>query len=345
MVYGKIHKLFVNESVLFENHNTSCHRKKISPWYRTVPQGYCDIRIFKMMLLSCLIIPKWICSICLQWRVPLGVTLIYRFILTAYTVFWLAYTSRNPTLHLNDIDISIFDFLTTWTYIVLTLYLVVHFLWVVIFSCKVDVSIWSRLTTENHRRLFHELQVQPSLWANDDYENIPGTDSSREELINPGDVMVITPQTSISFLPKLVWLLYTVASLACFLVTIIFWTMLYPQMGSMSEAMLIDNFELHAVTSIIIVLEHCVSAIPIRLFHFFYALAYGLIYIIFSGILYGIDHRYVLYPHVLDWSSPGPTVVVCCITAFVALPILHLLFYGAYSLKLYIFNRCYPEEL
>lgn len=270
-------------------------------------------------------------------------TLVYRFCLAVYCTFWLIYTTKNPVIFLNGVNISIFAFLTTWTYIVLTVYLVIHFVWTLLFACKSEVGILSRLTVENHRRMFNELQVQPSLWANDDYEYVPENDG-REELDNVTDVMA-APHTHQHWLAKLVWLLFNIASLGCLLVTLIFWTMLYPYLPNMSGPSLMLNFQLHAVTSIIIIVEHCVTAIPIRLLHFVYALVYGLIYVAFSGVLYAADNKYVLYPKVLDWRDPGRTVAVCCIAAFIGLPLLHLILFGFYSLKLKIFNRCYPEEL
>lgn len=245
---------------------------------------------------------------------------------------------------MNGVDISVFAFLTTWTYIVLTVYLLLHFLLCVIYACEVDGSVWKRLTNENHRRMFHELQVQPSLWANEDYDYIPGN-GDNQELGNVTDVQFAVPQQSPSILAKLVWVFYNVASLGCFLVTIIFWTMLYPHLPHMDSKNILINFQLHAVTSIIIIIEHCLSAIPVRLYHVVYGLSYGIIYVAFSGILYAVNHAYVLYPNVLDWSKPSATVIVICITAFVALPVLQLILYLLYCVKLKIFNVCNPEEL
>lgn len=276
-------------------------------------------------------------SFIFQWRVPLCVVLCYRFILAAYCVFWLIYTSHGATFLINGVEVSTFAFLTTWTYLVLTVYLLLHFLSCLFYACRRGGSCCGRMSSENHRHMFHELQVQPSLWAQNEYEVIGGV--LEDEEID-GEMRTIT----LNWLTKLVWVLYNVASSGCLMVTALFWIFLYPYMKDMSEAALMINIQLHAVTSVIILIEICVSAVPIRLLHYMYTLVYGIIYVIFSGIYYAVDHRHVLYP-ILDWGKPEPTVILLVVTAFVALPVIQLLLFLIYKVRLYIFDKCNPELL
>lgn len=301
---------------------------------------YCITIAHIMLLTVATLLTMFIVSFVFQWRVPVGVMLVYRCVLAVYTSFWLIYSCQNSFILMNGINISVLAFLTTWTYIVLTLYLVLHFLSCAFFCCKADVRVWKRLSTENHRRLFGELRIEPSLWAHEEYEYVPGNEDQEMN-----EVTVVRPPNMPNILEKVVWMLFNVASSGCLLVTIIFWTMLYPYMHGLSGYELLVNFQLHAVTSIIIVLEHILTAIPVRFLHFVYTLGYGLIYIAFSGILYSVDHRYVLYKNVLDWSKPGSTAVVCCITAFVALPLLQLVLHVVYWIKVRLLDRWIPEEL
>lgn len=205
------------------------------------------------------------------------------------------------------------------------------------YACRRGGSLCHGLSTENHRHMFHEIQVQPSLWASGEYDVIPGS--------APEDEIDVEMRTiTLSWLTKLVWLLYNVASSACIMVSLVFWIVLFP-MFTMSGTELMINIQLHAVTSVIILLEMCVSAIPIRLFHYVYSLGYGVIYVVFSGFYYAEDHRHILYPLVLDWSKPGTTVLAMVLLAFVGLPLIQLALFGIYKLKLFIYDKCCPEQL
>ena len=237
----------------------------------------------------------------------------------------------------NDAEIPIYAFLTTWTYFVLTLYLTLHFLLCLLYACRRGGVMCRRLTSENHRHMFHELEVQPSLWASREYDAIPGTEPD-EEVID--EIRTIR----LSWLTKLVWVLYNIASNACILVTLAFWILLYPGMHLSGEP-LMTNIQLHGITSVIVLIEICITAVPIRLPHFIYTLLYGILYIVFSGIYYAVDHKHVLYPHVLDWSEPGRTAVVLVLAAFVALPLIQLFLFGISKLRLFIFDKCNPEQL
>ena len=236
-----------------------------------------------------------------QWRAPVAVVLLYRFILAGYCTGWLVYTSTldNP-LPINStskngsesdyVDIPIYAFLTQWTYLVLTLYLMLHFIVCVMYVCKRGGSMFKSLTSENHRRMFNELQVQPSLWGSSrEYEVVHGTNSD-EDMSD-----AITQNSSYGQrLINLTWIFYNIASNACFMVTIIFWAMLYPLFADqLSWWGLFLNIQLHGITSIIIVIEHLLSAVPWRLLHFIYPFIYGLIYVVFSGIYYAMDHRHI----------------------------------------------------
>lgn len=244
------------------------------------------------------------------------------------------YTSE---VTLNGVGIPAFAFLTVWTYTVLTVYLTLHFLSCLLYACRRGGTICRRLSNENHRHMFHELQVQPSLWADRDYDAIPGTE--------PDEIDDEMRTIRLSWLTKLVWILYNIASSACLVVTLGFWILLYPHLDIHTGKDLLINIQLHGITSVIIMLEICVTAIPIRLPHMVFTLAYGALYFIFSGVYYAVDHRHVLYPNIIDWSKPGVTMIVFVVAAFVALPLIQLFLFGLYRLRLFIFDKCNPEQL
>ncbi|KAL5013630.1 hypothetical protein ScPMuIL_007900 [Solemya velum] len=104
------------------------------------------------------------------------------------------------------------------------------------------------------------------------------------------------------------------------------------------------NLQLHGINTVIIVLEHLLSAVPVRLLHCVYPIIFGLVYVIFSAIYWGVNHDNVMYPGVLDWNSPSKTVGILFLVALVVIPFFHIAFFILHKLKLYIHWRVSEES-
>lgn len=155
--------------------------------------------------------------------------------------------------------------------------------------------------------------------------------------LNSGDQGIIYRRTSNPFYMKISWLLFAIASGAAFIVTLIYFSALFPQRG-ISYLSVVD-INLHLMNSVVVILEFIVAALPVRLLHGVYLFLYGLIYIVFSVIYWSVDHSHVLYPGVLDWNYPGRTMGYMLLLAFVGIPLLQSLLFGMYSLKLFIYRK------
>ena len=160
------------------------------------------------------------------------------------------------------------------------------------------------------------------------------------------EVEILNSQSP-DFFMKIVWIMYNVASVACILVTIVFWSLIFPyiKLDDVGGDEVLINVQLHGITSVIVVIEHCVSAIPIRLPHVVFTLIYGMLYVIFAGCFYAADHRHVMYPNILDFSNPKNTAIVCVVTAFVGLPLIQLFLFALYKFRTWLFDKLCPEEL
>ncbi|KAK6176779.1 hypothetical protein SNE40_015013 [Patella caerulea] len=258
-----------------------------------------------------------------QWRVPPIVYLIYRFIVAGYTFSWLIYTaqiSSNPPY-------GWAAYLTNWSYTILTVYLFLHLIITIVhycLNCRRGVTLFRKIDSEQHQKYFREDNV---LQRSASSENI--TENSDDE------IQVVVPK--LPFYVKIVWLLFTVISPAALTVTIMFWAAIYPSLKH-ANPIGIDNIQLHVLNTVIILLEHAVTAVPFRLLHFIYPTIYGLIYIIFSIIFWSGDHNRVIY-NILDWSKPGMTVGFVLLIGFVVIPILCLTFFLIHRLKLCIYRK------
>lgn len=71
-----------------------------------------------------------------------------------------------------------------------------------------------------------------------------------------------------------------------------------------------------------------VTRLPLRLLHFLYPVALGVIYTLFSAIYYtlgGTNQNGDAYIYsVLDWSKPGRTLAVSSLSNFVFIPMVHI---------------------
>lgn len=148
---------------------------------------------------------------------------------------------------------------------------------------------------------------------------------------------------ALPFYIKLNWFLFVVASSAAILVSIVYFSAIFPRrkLTYLSE----EDVHLHLMNSVLVILELAVSAIPVRILHFVYVMAYGAIYVAFSIIYWTFDHSRVLYPGILDWNRPLTSVAVILALSVVGFPILQCLLFAAYRLRLYVYNRIYHSNV
>lgn len=283
----------------------------------------------------------------LQWRLPPIVYVVYRMFLAVYADFWLIYTSvefagfgtaesdiingnnstENRTKNGTDVMVIYpwYAYLTNWTYLMLCVYLTWHFFVTVAYFLQNPMPFNNRPDPAFHRKLFPECQSS-SFYTATEYRQV----SSLEPVLGNG----------VSDLPwyfKMVWVLFSIASVGSVLVTLVFFIFLWPLFNTSSIGMM--NLQLHGINSLIIGVEVVLSAVPCRLYHFVYALLYGITYLIFSAIFYGAGNTEPIYPGVLDWRKPGQTTIFCLILGFIGMPILQSFFFLVYKIRMFIYRK------
>lgn len=266
-----------------------------------------------------------------QWRMPVALYILYRFILMVYVIFWLGYVSHfhgNPPQAWGT-------YLTNWTYTLLAIYLTWHFLSAVVFHVQalrnpgptLLGSCCAQPNPDNHQRVF--VEIDSSVRENTDYEYIAGGENTSR--------LEGAAERQPPWYVCITWILFSAVSSGGFMVTIVFFSFLYPYMDNVNGIDL-ENLQVHLLNSVIIFLEHIVTGAPYRLLHFVYPFLYGLIYMTFSLIYWAIDNHHVMYP-ILDWSRPWPTVGIVFLIGFVLLPLFHTFFFLVYKTKMAVY-RC-----
>ncbi|XP_064609085.1 protein rolling stone-like [Liolophura sinensis] len=144
---------------------------------------------------------------------------------------------------------------------------------------------------------------------------------------------------------KLQWVLYNIASGAAFIVTAMFWTVVYDGSG-----VTFCNFHLHAINTCFVVMDTFVTRMPVYFRHCLYTVLYAVVYSLFTVLYWacgGTNHKgkpYVYEP--LNFSDhPLKAVLYLCATSFVAPPISHGILWGLYKIRYsYIEKRTSSDE-
>lgn len=90
----------------------------------------------------------------------------------------------------------------------------------------------------------------------------------------------------------------------------------------------------HGINFLYSVLIIIASRKPIKLQHVYMPVLFSLCYMIFT-VIYFAATKIKVYP-ILDWDKPGKAIKWVVLYTFVCVPIVHLLLFGLYRLKLYL---------
>nr|KAG5696456.1 hypothetical protein BaRGS_020993 [Batillaria attramentaria] len=299
------------------------------------------------------------------WRMPVLLYFTYRIGIMVYVLYWLDYSSlfsnrKKGGGGWEDGKNSWGDYLTNWTYTLLSIYVTWHVIASIIFHTtawlfprpsSAGLLCWGRPSVEFHKGMFVELDNIGGE-GSDRYEQMP-TDEDEENQGTEGGGGTADVEESLTFagghrasdhdLPRpswylcLLWLLYSAISGSATFVTVVYFTILYPSSGLYPKLDL-ENMQVHLLNSCVILLEHLISAIPYRLLHVVYPLLYCLIYMVFSLVLWAKDHQHYMYK-ILNWNNPGLTIGFILISAFIVIPLLHCLLFLVYKAKVAIYRR------
>ena len=139
---------------------------------------------------------------------------------------------------------------------------------------------------------------------------------------------------------KLTWCLFAIISNFVFIITLIYFGILYPRLVKEYDYTLkATDLHIHGINSVVIIIEMFLAAYPVRLLHVIYPILYGLAYVLFSLFYFASDTtNRIVYKNVLDWRYPGPTIGIILALAFIVIPLFQLALFGIYRLRMWIFR-------
>ncbi|XP_072164282.1 protein rolling stone-like [Diadema setosum] len=294
-----------------------------------------------------------------QWPIPTYVYIVYRSLFMIYLVIW---DTLNVCLGIASLGARQLLYLTNWSFHVLTLYGIVGALSSAVYCYRLQSSLVlpRRSSTRGKEGIQNDAFVSSdddvikmasrqgggSMEVDEDIdvEGKPSTRASSDQGTSKQAPDPLTP-----WYLKLSWALFNINVMIAPLVTVVYWSVLHdyspPEEGEVRNPLDVGlNVNVHAMNGILIILDLFVSAHPIRIVHWIYGLAYGLVYGIFTVIYWaagGVNSwgETAIYP-ILDWGEiPGLTCAYA-VGLLLVLGVIQCIAYALYRLRLYISVKC-----
>lgn len=134
------------------------------------------------------------------------------------------------------------------------------------------------------------------------------------------------------------WVLFTMSLEGAFVVMLLYWGLLY-RGGPVSGI----SANTHLMNGIVAVIDFWVGGMPVNFFHFIYPLAFGIVYIVFTGIYYASSGG-IIYD-VIDYEEAVGVSVVVLLGSLLLLFLVHLLFFFMYMGKVWILYCFFAKSL
>ena len=233
------------------------------------------------------------------------------------------------SIHLKGSDANWLLYLTSLNYILVTSYFVVG-------TCVTLHFVLSGSSGQSN------LEVPPSNTDPELYDHPSESDISTPTSLTPvvnfdeNSTKYDLPGTQMRWYLKVYFFLFSLVICTCTFVVFTFWTVLFPRVGSLKGFTRYESYLLvdrHGINLILIMIEFTFNSHPVRFLHFIYTALFLLMYIIYNLIYWSESNR-LIYGDVLNYGKyPGFVVALIASTVFLVLPIIQLLWYGAFRLR------------
>ncbi|XP_032892928.1 protein rolling stone-like [Amblyraja radiata] len=262
-----------------------------------------------------------------QWRLHPVIWLTYRILLAAYTLIW-CICSGVQTNHLKWCI-----FLTHLTYILLTAYFnlaLVNFICYVAFSQKKEAQIAKEASSA-------EISLSGPTAAVELEGGSPSVMVRKVQFTAPS---VLLPSIIVQ------WALQNLTCVTSLYVTVAFWSLNYTPGETGPDGV---NINMHAMNSVLVLLELGMTAAPIHLAHFTGVLLYCMTYILFTLVYWAmggtnLKGQTFIYKS-LDYSgNPGIAAGTIVGTICLIMPLLQFLVWNLHILKRHMYFRMGAED-
>ena len=278
-----------------------------------------------------------------QWPWHNAIYLAYRIIIACYSIACLLALVITSVEDGNEA--YLIPYLTIWTYIFLCLYQLSSLFTCIYCICRTsgsgsDKSTFIMTKIQNNSISLQNLQKTNEDAVSNGNISIATEDPKSLNNLKSTTDLLDSQDCNTTWYMKLTWFLSTIVYVFGIIVTIVYFSALFPYIGVTKG--FIHDLDVHAFNTLQIFIDMAIIARPVRLLHAIYPLIYGAIYLIFSVIYWSQDKKNnVLYPGVLDWNQPERTGLNMGLLAVLGIPLLQMILFGIFRLRLYVYKRVY----
>lgn len=266
---------------------------------------------------------------------PPVVFFVYRLLTAAWCTGSLLYLTLDTVGRHNEHNVMMF--LTTWTYLALTIYFVSAFILVVIDAISGCCNSNSLKTTSKIRQAPGDSDTQTNEHFPEASETHSLTISERNSKgYDEDDFSGVKLLDPITWRMKITWIFANVIYTSALMVTIVYYILIF---NSEFGGDFMD-FNVHLISSVLILIDAVVVARPVRILHVLHPILYGLAYLLFSLVYWLKDKKHnILYENVINFNKPWLTTECVCAIGLIGVPTIHMLHFGIYRLRLFIYHN------
>ena len=236
-------------------------------------------------------------------------------IILAYNLGWFAYN-----IYLKGA--KLFIYLANWSYTLL----VIYFAFATILSCKALYDDLEKERDVGSSPKGQEIPMVEFEMDSGDEDDDPSNDACEKDVLRLEH--------------KLLWLMHVISANGGLFVTAGYWTVLFED-----HALDANSITKHVLNSVFMLIDTCLSSVPVRLVHWLYALLYFAVYLLFSVIYWqlggtNIQGKPYIYSALNydDFKAKAGGLLVAFL--LLALPLLQLFLFGVTKLRDHLHKKC-----
>lgn len=256
-----------------------------------------------------------------QW-LPLPLFLVYRLIAAFYFLSWLIYSGFSDGNYW-------FIFLSNWVLTFVTAYFLLAMFITTHYCCGSGVE--DDPAGYGPRRFKSETYIVGLSSEDENETEDEGTSYATKE----------DDEDGLSWPQKVLWVLFDIGSVTSLVITIFYWSTLYPVKGGAIDGL---NINEHILAAVFMLIEVVFSNIPIRLLHFFYPHAFSSIYVLFSVIYWGAGGKnkeglnYIY--QIIDYEKePGRAIFMVFFLLIVTQTMVHLFLFILFRFRAWLISK------
>lgn len=256
-----------------------------------------------------------------QW-LPLPLFLIYRLIAAFYFLSWLIYSGFSDGNYW-------FIYISNWVFLFVTVHFMLSMFITTHYCCGAGVE--DDPAGYGPRRFKSETYIV-GLSSEDDEENEDEGEGTSYAKVEDDNVLT-WPQ-------KAVWLFFTIASVTSVVITITYWSAVYP--GVEIDGLIVNQ---HILSAAFMLIEVIISNIPIRLLHFIYSHVFSSIYVLFTVIYWGAGGtnekgQHYIYKVLNYEDKAGQAIFTVFFVLIIMQFLVHLFLFVLFRFRAWLVSKC-----